>query len=85
MGAEMNIEQTIREFLMTELKENGFHKGIRNDEPLIEAKIMDSLGILTTISFLEEKFGIISDENELNPENFMSISAICGFVKKKLG
>ena len=85
MAAEMNIEQTIREFLMEELKENGFHEGIRDDESLLEAKVMDSLGILTTISFLEETFGIVSNEGELNPENFKSIIAISKFVKKKLG
>lgn len=44
---------------------------------------MDSLAILTTISFLDEKFGIIPTEDELFPENFDSISAIRDFVEKK--
>ena len=84
IGAEVNIEQTIRKFLMSELKENGFHKGIGNHESLIEAKIMDSLGVLTTISFLEDTFGIISSEDELDRKNFKSVNAIVKFVEKKL-
>jgi len=85
MEEKIDIEKTIREFLMAELKEQGFHEDIRDDESLLDAKIMDSLGILTTISFLEEKFGIISDEDELDPKNFKSVIAISKFVKKKLG
>ena len=81
----MEVREQIREFLMNELKEQGFHEGIRDDESLLEAKIMDSLGILTTISFLEERFGIISDEDELDPKNFRSVIAISKFAEEKLG
>ena len=81
----MDINKTIREFLKTELSDNGFHDGVRDDESLIDAGIMDSLSILTTISFLDEKFGIIPSEDELDPENFMSVIAMCYFVEKKLG
>ena len=81
----MDTVEIIREFLMTDLKEQGFHKGIQDDGSLIDAGIMDSLGILTTISFLEEKFGIISSEDELDPKNFKSVIAISKFVNKKLG
>lgn len=81
----MGIKEIVREFLMAELKEQGFHEDIRDDESLLDAKIMDSLGILTTISFLEEKFGIISDEDELDPENFRSVIAISKFAEEKLG
>ena len=51
----MELEEIIREFLTEEFKEQGFHEGIRDNESLIEADIVDSLGILTIISFLEEK------------------------------
>ena len=81
----MDTVEIIREFLMTELKEQGYHEGIKDDECLIDAGIMDSLGILTTISFLEEKFDVISSEDELDPENFKSVIAIFKFVKRKLG
>ena len=80
----MEVREQIREFLMNELKEQGFHEGIRDDESLLEAKIMDSLGILTTISFLEERFGILCSEDELDPKNFKSVIAISKFVEEKL-
>jgi acyl carrier protein len=81
----VELEKIIREFLMEEFGDQGFHEGIRDNESLIEADVIDSLGILTIISFLEEKFGILSGEDELAPPNFESINAISKFVKKKLG
>jgi len=79
------IKKTIREFLIEELRDNGFHEAVRDDESLIDAGIMDSLSILKTISFLDEKFGIFLTEDELAPKNFESIIAIHNIVKKKPG
>lgn len=80
----MHIKKVVREFALQELGDNGFHEGIQDDDSLIDEAIMDSLGILIVISFLEEKFGIIVDEFELNPESFKSISAINRFIENKI-
>lgn len=69
--------------MKAQLADHGFHDGITDDQSLIDAGIMDSLAILTTISFIDEEFGIMPNEDELFPENFDSISAICDFVEKK--
>ena len=79
------IKKTIREFLIEELSDNGFHEAVRDDESLIDAGIMDSLGILKTISFLDGKFDVILTEDELAPENFESIIAIQNLARKKPG
>lgn len=78
----MEAREQVRDFFMQELKDNGFHEGIHDDESLVDAGIMDSLAILVTLSFLEEQFGIIIDEDKLKPENFETVNAICKFVQK---
>jgi acyl carrier protein len=78
----MEVREQLRKFFMEELKDNGFHEGIHDDEPLVDAGIMDSLAILVTLSFLEEQFGIIVDEDKLKPENFETVNAICNFIIK---
>jgi acyl carrier protein len=80
----MEIKNLIREALITELKENGFHKNIGDDESLIEAGIMDSLGILILLSILQDRFNITLNENDLNENMFMSINTITQFVEDKL-
>ncbi len=77
------IKKTIREFLIEELRDNGFHEAVSDDESLIDTGIMDSLSILKTISFLDEKFGVVLTEDELAPENFESITSIHNIVKKR--
>jgi len=43
----------------------------------------DSMGFMVLISFLEEEFGIKTNDNDLLEENFESINAISDFVTRK--
>lgn len=79
----MDIKKIIRELLLNELRDNGFHEGIKDDESLNNSGIMDSLGVLIIISFLQDKFGIILDTNMLNPDDFDSVNAICNLIREK--
>lgn len=50
------------------------------DLDLVEAGVIDSLGLLKVIAWLEDRFGICADDVELAPENFRSVEAIDAFV-----
>jgi len=81
----MDVKKVIREYLLNELKDSGFHQGIRDDESLNESDIMDSLAVLIITDFLQDRFGIIVDANKLNPDDFDSVNALTSFVEKNLG
>ena len=53
------------------------------DDSLIESGIIDSTGILELVVFLEERFSIEIEDEELIPENLDSINNLIGFLKKK--
>ena len=74
----------IREFMIENLNDAGFHENIRDDESLIDSQILDSLSILQLISFMDEKFGIFPAEDELNPEKLDTINSIEEFIRNKL-
>ena len=80
----MTINETIREFMANELSEQGFNESITNDESLVDSYILDSLSILMLITFLDEKFDIIPDIDEINPEQFETINKIEAFIKSKI-
>ena len=63
----------------------GDERKLSSDESLMEAGIIDSTGVLELIAYLEERFRIKIDNNELVPENLDSISLICTFLGKKHG
>ncbi|PIY20269.1 acyl carrier protein [Candidatus Desantisbacteria bacterium CG_4_10_14_3_um_filter_40_18] len=78
----MGIEQEIRDFLKEHLLLNDT-EDLANDDSLLEKGIIDSTGILDLVSFIEEKYGIKIDDEELLPENFDSLLAIADFIENK--
>lgn len=52
-----------------------------NDTPLLESGILDSLSLLK--HFLEKQYGFVVGGQEVVPENFATVNAICAFVKSK--
>ena len=57
---------------------------IAGDDNLLESGIIDSLGILDLVSFLEQEFGIVVADDELIPENFQSVDRLKLFVEQKV-
>ena len=56
---------------------------LADDDALLGSGIVDSLGILELVGFVEEAFGVTVDVEDLQPENFQSIDRIAIFVESK--
>jgi acyl carrier protein len=78
-----DIRHRVRAFMRDEFKESGFHDGIGDDASLIEASVLDSLSILKLISFMDDEFGVIPSDDELNPERLASINLIAELIARK--
>ena len=53
------------------------------DEQLIENGVLTSLQTVELVTFLEEKFGIMVEDEEFDEENFGSVEAIANLVASK--
>ena len=51
----------------------------------LENGILDSTGVLELVGFLEEKYGIRVEDDELVPENMNSLEKISLYISKKTG
>lgn len=58
-------------------------QGLKSDEKWLETGMIDSLGILDLVHFLEEEFSVTISDDELQPENFQSLDAVVEFVGNK--
>lgn len=58
-------------------------KEIGGDDPLLETGIIDSLGVLDVVTFLEHEFSIHVADDELVPQNFQTINRLVDFVRAK--
>lgn len=79
----MNTSDTIRDFITHEILHGSLAKPLGEDDQLVESGIIDSLGVMTLLSFLEEKFTIQIPDSELTPENFSSLSTITSLVESQ--
>ena len=62
---------------------DGSINNIEDDTPLIEGGIIDSMGMLTLLAFLEEKFDLVLGAGELNPKDFTTLQSICDLVAQE--
>ena len=80
----MSTKDIIRNFIIRVLvREEGFQ--LQDSDQLIETGIIDSMGIISLLEFLETEFAIQIDSDELVPENLETVEVISELVGKKLG
>lgn len=80
-----SIEQDVRQFVI-ETFSFGVDDGQLSDtDSFIEKGLIDSMGILTLISHVEEKYGVKVEDNELVPDNWDSVARIAAFIEGKCG
>jgi acyl carrier protein len=79
-GAELQNERAIKQFIVEEFLPDVDIDGLAGDYDLIVGGVIDSLGLLKVIAWLENRFDIAADDVELAPENFRSVEAIAEFV-----
>lgn len=60
------------------------NRRLSSDTALLDTGIVDSIGILEIVSFIEENFAISVGDEDLLPENFGSIGSVAAFVERKL-
>ena len=80
----MSIEDILKKFIMEEIvSDNSMNLG--SEDSLIEAGVIDSLGIMKMLAFLNERFSVSIEDQEVIPENFETIKAISTLVERKTG
>lgn len=57
---------------------------LSSDEDLLASGMIDSLGLLLVIDFLEASFGISVRDTEVTTENLGTLAAITRFVQSRL-
>ena len=61
------------------------NRKIQDNDPLLESGIIDSLGVLGLVGFVESTFGVPVSDEDLVPENFQTIERLTTFVHQRLG
>jgi acyl carrier protein len=79
-----NFEQRIRDFINDSFPPADGDAGFPSTRSLLESGTIDSMGVLTLVTWLEEEFGITVDDEDVVPENLDSIASIDAYLAAKL-
>lgn len=82
MSETNGIHPRIRAFVLGKFPQ-AKKRALKDDLMLLESGIIDSLGVLDVVQFLEEAFSIKIDDEDLTPENFGTLQAMVSFVEQK--
>lgn len=80
----MEMDQIINDYISEDLVSDRAVLPLRNDTPLLDSNILDSVAVLSVVMFLEEQFGISIAIADVKPDNFRTIDAICAFVRSRM-
>lgn len=79
----MKVPDHVRRFLIDELDFIGDEDELTDDYPLLDAGVLDSLGIMTLVEYLEAEFEIVIDEDDVVAERFETIDTVVALVRAK--
>jgi len=74
----------IRDFIKQEILFENTDATLENDTPLLSG-IMDSLGLMQLVAYLEEEFDIEVDDADMTANHFRTVTQIPALVNEKVG
>ncbi len=78
----VDIERDIRGFVVQHFLSGNATK-LRTDGSLL-GDVIDSMGVLNLVAYLQEHFGITVDDDEVVPSNLDIINNLVAYVERKL-
>ena len=80
----MEIKNSLKQFIISDLVVDTACSDINETESLIDNGILDSIGLIKFLTFIEDTFSIKISDNEFLPENFETLSSISNLIDKKI-
>lgn len=76
------MEEKIRNYVEKIASEKGAE--IDNDTDLFATGIIDSMGIIFLLTYIQEEFGVVFINEEVNFENYQTVNSIISWLKKTI-
>lgn len=77
------IATSIRTFIIAEVLEDVDDSELPQDVPLLSG-VLDSFGLMSLLSFLEDRYELTITNDQVIAKNFETIAALAAFVESEL-
>lgn len=78
----MEAIEILKQFITDELVPDFNPSDLDENKSLLESGIIDSLGIMKLVAFIQERFQLEVSDEDLIPENFETLSALTKFISQ---
>lgn len=82
-STDAEIRDVLREYIVTEFLPGENRDAIKDDTPLLTSGVLDSIGTVKLVSFLEEKYGIELDAYEISVDYLNTLDDIVKVIRSK--
>jgi len=84
MPTDNEVRPQIRQFISDNFLYGKPSESIADSDSLLEGGVIDSMGVLELVTFLEERFSIRVADADVVPQNLDSVGRITAYVCRKL-
>ncbi len=82
----MAVVDDVRDVLESVLNLKGRSSGFTPQTPLLgHVPELDSMAVVSLITAMEERFGFVIDDDEIDGNTFATVGSLTQFVQSKLG
>jgi len=78
-GKSAMYRQQVRQFIRDSFLVDEFG----DEDSFLANGIIDSLGVMQLVTFVESEFGIKVPDSDLVPDNFDSVAKVAGYVERR--
>ena len=82
--SQEEIIKIVKEYITENFLPSSGLDSFENEDSFMEKGIIDSTGVLELLEFIEERFNIRVEDEEVIPDNLDSLKKLSLFIKKKL-
>ena len=80
----VDLISDIREYICGTMLIGLSDQSIEPDESLVQRGVVDSTGVLELVEFLQDRYGIVVEDEEITTDNLDSLNAIVAYVRTKM-
>ena len=84
-GSRVNVTQEVLRILDEVLSLNGRARAFTRDTPLLGAiPELDSMAVVSLITSMEDQFGLVVDDDDIDGSTFATVGSLSDFVSSKI-
>lgn len=79
----MAIKDALRTFILNNYLFTDDASALADNQSFLDSGIIDSMGVMEIVLFVEQEFGITIEDADITPENLDNLDSICALIQRK--